>query len=65
MIPHRLAITPDGMIEATAPNPNAPRFPFRVVIDRRAPGNVIESNVPEDSDVFRQLVKAARQHVAP
>jgi len=65
MIPYRIAVTPDGTIEATAFNPNAPRFPFRVVIERRAPGNVIESNVPEGSDIFRILVKAARQYVAP
>lgn len=65
MIPHHLAVTPDGTIEATAFNPNAPRVPHRVVIERRAPGNVISSNVPEGSDIFRQLVRAARQHVSP
>jgi hypothetical protein len=65
MIPHRLAITPDGRIEATAFNPNSPRFPFRVVIERRSPGNVIEANVPEGSDTFHILVKAARQHCSP
>lgn len=61
----RLALTPDGAIEATTPNPNYPRDPWRVVIDRRAPGRVIENNTPQGSDVFRWLVRAARQHVAP
>lgn len=65
MIPHRLAVMPDGTIEATTPNPDSPRVPFRVVIERRAPGNVIESNVREGTDTFRHLVKAARQHIAP
>ena len=63
--PHRLALTPDGEIEATAPNPDSPRVPHRVVISRRAPGNLITANVAEGSDVFRYLIRAARQHIAP
>lgn len=62
---HRLAITADGNgIEATAFNPDYPRVPYRVVIERRAPGNLIEANIPEGSKVFRYLIKVAREQVA-
>lgn len=61
----RVAVTLDGEIEATTPNANNPRAPHRVVVDRRAPGRVLAKNVATGSDLFRWLVRAAREHVAP
>lgn len=62
--PHRIGLTWQGDLECTAPNPDYPRCPYRVTIDPRS-GNVIESNMPLDSIMFRRMVKAARRHVIP
>lgn len=53
----RCALTLQGNIEAAIMDG---RFIRRVVVDCRT-GNLIETNVPTYSDIFRKLVKAARQ----
>lgn len=53
----RLAATVDGDIEAAA------GATHRMVIDRRT-GDVLQSNVAEGTDMFRWLVRAAREHVS-
>lgn len=52
----RCAWTKDGDIEATA------GATHRLVVDSRT-GAVKESNVSEGTDMFRWLVRAAREHV--
>ncbi len=57
----RVATTVDGDIEATCRNVDSPRFPFRVVIDRRL-GYLKDFNT-RDGDTYRWLITEARKHV--
>jgi len=57
----RVAVTIDGEIEAVPEGDYHCRF--RVVVDRRT-GKIISATVPRDSELFRHLAGAARQHLS-
>ena len=60
----RVALNSEGKIEATMFNRNYPTIPFRVLIEERMPGNLIETNVSESLNEFRWLIRAARKFIA-
>ncbi len=53
----------DGNIFAATMEPSPSQSPYRVVVDKRT-GDVISATMKEGTDLYRWLVKAARQHVS-